>query len=91
MRPSPRIVNILAGLAIAVGGLVIASPAAHAAPADIADCATHLSDQGVEVTDTARTACYVGLVGEQPGCVSALGQLGVADSIAAEACRRAAR
>jgi hypothetical protein len=88
MRPSPRIVSTLASLAVALGGIVIASPTAHA---DLADCASYLQDQGHEVTDATRMACYVGLVGDQRGCASALTQRGMSDSVAAEACRRAAQ
>ncbi|MDH6126756.1 hypothetical protein [Kitasatospora sp. GP82] len=87
MRPSPRIVSALAGLAIAAGGIVISAPAAHA---DLGDCTTYLQSRGFETTDVARTACYYGLVGNQSGCVKELTQLGIQDSVATEGCHRAA-
>ncbi|WP_377270162.1 hypothetical protein [Peterkaempfera sp. SMS 1(5)a] len=87
MRPSTRIVSILACTAAALGGVVITAPAAHA---DLEDCTAYLRDHGYQVSDVARTACYYGLVGEQRGCVRELAQLGVQESAATEACRRAA-
>lgn len=87
MRPSPRIVSTLAGLAIALSGIIVAAPAAHA---DLPACHTYLQEQGVEVTDAVRLACYVGLVGHQGECASALTLVGASDSVATEACRRAA-
>ena len=87
MRPSPRIVSVLAGLALALGGIAIAAPAAHA---DMGDCTGYLQDRGFDVTDTARTACYYALVGQQSMCVDALTPLGIPGAVATEACRRAA-
>ncbi|MGW1890087.1 hypothetical protein ACWCP6_07420 [Streptomyces sp. NPDC002004] len=87
MRASPRIVSTLAGLAIALGGTVVATaPAAHA---DLDACHAYVESQGVTVTDAVRMACYVGLVGDQPGCVRDLTQLHLSDTAATEACRRA--
>ncbi|MFE2698707.1 hypothetical protein ACFXKI_45905 [Streptomyces mirabilis] len=86
MRRSARIPSVLAGLALALGGAVIAAPPAHA---DIAACENHVQDQGSEVTDAVRMGCYVGLVGDQSGCVGDLARAGVADAVAAEACRQA--
>lgn len=86
MRRSACIPSVLAGLALALGGIVIAAPAAHA---DIAACENYVQDQGTEVTDAVRMACYVGLVGDQSGCVSDLVRSGVAGVIATEACRQA--
>ncbi|MFF2129091.1 hypothetical protein ACFVW1_27615 [Streptomyces olivochromogenes] len=86
MRRSACIPSVLAGLALALGGTVIAAPAAHA---DIAACENYVQDQGTEVTDAVRMACYVGLVGDQSGCVGDLTRAGVAGFVATEACRQA--
>ncbi|MFD9656172.1 hypothetical protein [Streptomyces mirabilis] len=86
MRRSACIPSVLAGLALALGGTVIAAPAAHA---DIAACENQVRDQGAEVTDAVRMACYVGLVGDQSGCVGDLARAGVAGAVATEACRQA--
>lgn len=86
MRRSACIPSVLAGLALALGGTVIAAPAAHA---DIAACENQVRDQGTEVTDAVRMGCYVGLVGDQSGCVGDLSRDGVAGAVAIEACRQA--
>ncbi|MER5904835.1 MULTISPECIES: hypothetical protein [Streptomyces] len=86
MRRSACIPSVLAGLALALGGTVIAAPAAHA---DIAACENQVGDQGTEVTDAVRMGCYVGLVGDQSGCVGDLTRAGVAGAVAIEACRQA--
>ncbi|GAA2226521.1 hypothetical protein GCM10010430_01920 [Kitasatospora cystarginea] len=86
MHPSPRIVSTLAALTLTLGGTVIAAPAAHA---DLGDCTAYLQDQGVELTDSIRTACYYGLVGSHDMCVNAMTQAAVSDPVATEACRRA--
>ncbi|MCT9112539.1 hypothetical protein ACFWD7_31520 [Streptomyces mirabilis] len=85
MRRSAFIPSVLAGLALALGGTVIAAPAAHA---DIAACENQVRDQGTEVTDAVRMGCYVGLVGDQSGCVGDLTRAGVAGAVAIEACRQ---
>ncbi|MET7354372.1 hypothetical protein [Streptomyces mirabilis] len=86
MRRSACIPSVLAGLALALGGTVIAAPAAHA---DIGACENYVQDQGTEVTDAVRMGCYVGLVGDQSGCVGDLSRAGVAGAVAIEACRQA--
>lgn len=86
MRRSACIPSVLAGLALALGGTVIAAPAAHA---DIGACENYVQDQGTEVTDAVRMGCYVGLVGDQNGCAGDLARAGVADAVAIEACRQA--
>ncbi|WP_432175390.1 hypothetical protein [Streptomyces sp. Tue6028] len=88
MRRSATIPSVLAGLALALGGVVMAAPAAHA---DIAACQDHVQNQGTEVTDDVRMACYVGLVGDQTRCVSDMAQAGVSNAVATEACRQAPR
>lgn len=87
MRRSACVPSILAGLALALGGAVVAAPAAHA---DISDCQNYVQDQGYDVTDTVRMACYVGLVGDQRSCAVDLNQA-VPGAVAIEACRQAAR
>ncbi|KJK58572.1 hypothetical protein [Saccharothrix sp. ST-888] len=86
MRPSARIPSVLAGLALALGSVVVAAPAAHA---DLKSCQDYVQEQGTEVTDAVHMACYHGLVGDQPGCVSGLTQAGTARAVATEACLRA--
>ncbi|WP_274390288.1 hypothetical protein [Streptomyces adustus] len=41
MRPSARIPGVLAGLALALGGVALAAPAAHA---DLRACENHVQD-----------------------------------------------
>ncbi|MER5603126.1 hypothetical protein [Streptomyces sp. NPDC002265] len=86
MRPSARIPGILAALALALGGAALAAPAAHA---DILACENHVQDQGSEVTDAVRMACYHGLVGDRSGCLSGLTEAGTTHATAVEACRQA--
>ncbi|MFG2943805.1 hypothetical protein [Streptomyces adustus] len=86
MRPSARIPGVLAGLTLALGGVALAAPAAHA---DLRACENHVQDQGSEVTDPVRMACYHGLVGDMSGCVSGLTEAGVTHPAAVEACRQA--
>ncbi|MGW1725004.1 hypothetical protein ACWCQK_18935 [Streptomyces sp. NPDC002306] len=86
MRPSARIPSVLAGLALALGGVALGAPAAHA---DIESCQSHVQENGGEVTDAVRMACYVGLVGDRSGCVDRLSDVGVATTTAFEACRQA--
>ncbi|MEV0411051.1 hypothetical protein AB0I68_09635 [Streptomyces sp. NPDC050448] len=86
MRRPARIPGVLAGLALALGGVVIAAPAAHA---DLVACQDLVQLQGTEVTDAVRIACYVGLTGDQDGCANGLPRPGVEGAIAAEACRQA--
>ena len=86
MHRSACIPSVLAGLALALGGTVIAAPAAHA---DLSACQDHVQDQGTDVTDAVRMACYVGLVGDQSGCVGDLTRADVPRAVAIEACRRA--
>ncbi|MER6996737.1 hypothetical protein [Streptomyces sp. NPDC000410] len=86
MRPSARIPSLLAALALALGGAVIAAPAAHA---DLEACQNHVQGQGTEVTDEVRMACYVGLVGDQSACAEALTKAGATNTAATEACRLA--
>nr|WSW59856.1 hypothetical protein OG513_15375 [Streptomyces sp. NBC_00998] len=86
MRRSARIPGVLAALALALGGLAVAAPAAHA---DIEACQNIVQLQGAEVTDAIRIACYVGLVGDEDGCAKGLTQAGVAGIVATAACREA--
>ncbi|MFD9002046.1 hypothetical protein ACFV0T_13900 [Streptomyces sp. NPDC059582] len=86
MRPSARIPSVLAGLALALGGVGLAAPTAHA---DIQSCQDHVQENGTDVTDAVRMACYVGLVGDQIRCAGGLTDIGVAPATAIEACRQA--
>ncbi|MCJ1679268.1 hypothetical protein MTF65_18345 [Streptomyces sp. APSN-46.1] len=88
MRPSTRIPGILAGLALAVGGIVFAAPAAHA---DIKACEQVVAQQGKQVTGDVTQACYVGQIGDQTSCVSSLEGAGVSNKASADACRAATK
>ncbi len=84
MRPSARIPSILAGLALAVGGVVFAGPAAHA---DAKACEQSLAAQKIQVTDVVRQACYEGQIGNQTSCSASLDEAGISKEDAAQACR----
>ncbi|MFF3352727.1 hypothetical protein ACFYWN_08765 [Streptomyces sp. NPDC002917] len=87
MRTSARTAGVLAGLTLALGGVVFAAPAAHA---DIPACTNMVQQTGVEVSDTVRTACTQGVHADLQGCVSALTGAGVPGGAANGACRMAA-
>ncbi|MCX5071268.1 hypothetical protein ACWGCI_04915 [Streptomyces sp. NPDC054949] len=86
MRSSARIPSLLAGLALAAGGVVIAAPAAHA---DIQACEQHVTQKNKQVTDVVRQACYQGQIGNQTSCTASLDQAGISKNDATEACRAA--
>ncbi|MFG2296282.1 hypothetical protein [Streptomyces sp. NPDC048603] len=83
-RTPARIPGILAGLALAVGGVVFAAPAAHA---DSEDCVQHLMQQNVQITDAVKKACYQGQSEEETTCTSGLQGAGVTEGVAAQACK----
>ncbi|MFD9303341.1 hypothetical protein ACFWCB_11910 [Streptomyces sp. NPDC060048] len=87
MRSSARrIPSLLAGLALAVGGLVLAAPAAQA---DSQACEQHVTQKNAQVTDAVRQACYQGQIGNQTSCTGSLDAAGISKDVAAQACRMA--
>ncbi len=89
MRSSARIPSILAGLALAVGGIAFAAPASPAAHADIQACEQHVGQQNAQVADAVRQACYEGQIGNQTSCTASLDAAGISKDVAAQACRAA--
>ncbi len=87
MRTSTRIAGVLTGLALSLGGVALAAPAAHA---DIPACINMASQAGAEVTDAVTAACTRGVSGDLQGCVSGLTEAGVPGGAANGACRTAA-
>ncbi|MFD9376433.1 hypothetical protein ACFWBH_12995 [Streptomyces sp. NPDC059999] len=86
MRSSARIPSLLAGLALATGGVAIAAPAAHA---DIQACEQHVTQKNKQVTDAVRQACYQGQIGNQTSCTASLDAAGISKNDATQACRMA--
>ncbi|OKK21906.1 hypothetical protein AMK16_01220 [Streptomyces sp. CB00455] len=84
MRSSARISSILAGLALAVGGAVFATPAAHA---DVKTCEQYVAQHKAQVADAVRQACYEGQIGNQTSCSASLDAAGLSKDVAAGACR----
>ncbi|MFG2981581.1 hypothetical protein ACGFYQ_10025 [Streptomyces sp. NPDC048258] len=84
MRSSARIPSILAGLALAVGGIVVTAPVAHA---DIQACEQHVGQQNAQVKDAVRQACYEGQIGNQTSCTASLDEAGISKDVAAQACQ----
>ncbi|MFG2949230.1 hypothetical protein [Streptomyces adustus] len=87
MRTSVRVPGILVGMALALGGVIVCAPSAHA---DLPACHRQVQQAGFEVTDAVRMACYTGLVGDQGACFDALAASAVPRAAAAEACSLAA-
>ncbi|MFD9480788.1 MULTISPECIES: hypothetical protein [Streptomyces] len=83
MRPSARIPSILAGLALAVGGTVIAAPSAHA---DVKACEQYVAKHAPKATDGATEACYQGSIGNQTSCDASLVAVGASKDVASAAC-----
>ncbi len=83
MRPSARIPSILAGLALALGGTVIAAPSAHA---DVKACEQYVATHDAKVTDGVSEACYQGSIGNQTSCDASLVAVGASKDVAASAC-----
>ncbi|MCX5012518.1 hypothetical protein OG765_16135 [Streptomyces sp. NBC_00555] len=86
MRSSARIPSILAGLALTVGGVALAAPAAHA---DMKACEQYVTQHNAQVTDAVRQACYQGQIGNQTSCSASLDAAGISKDVAAGACRAA--
>uniref|UniRef100_A0AAU2JQM4 Uncharacterized protein n=1 Tax=Streptomyces sp. NBC_00049 TaxID=2903617 RepID=A0AAU2JQM4_9ACTN len=84
MRSSARIPSILAGLALAVGGIGLAAPAAHA---DMKACEQYVAQHKAQVTDAVVQACYEGQIGNQTSCSASLDAAGISKDVAAGACR----
>ncbi|MFD4864244.1 hypothetical protein [Streptomyces sp. NPDC058412] len=87
MRTSTRIAGALTGLTLALGGAVLAAPAAQA---DIPACTRMAELAGATASDSVTSACSRGVVGDQQSCVTGLTEAGVAGGAAAGACRAAA-
>ncbi|MFF3558541.1 hypothetical protein ACFYXS_00640 [Streptomyces sp. NPDC002574] len=87
MRTSIRIAHVLTGLTVALGGVALAVPAAHA---DIPTCQNMVRQTGVEVSGAVTSACTRGVHGDLQGCVSGLTAVGVPGGAATGACRAAA-
>ncbi|MGP3684267.1 hypothetical protein ACTVZO_06070 [Streptomyces sp. IBSNAI002] len=87
MRTSTRIAGALTGLALTLGGAVVAAPAARA---DISACADMAGQAGATDSGSARAACGLGVSGDLQSCVSGLTGTGVAGGAATGACRAAA-
>ncbi|MGW1722977.1 hypothetical protein ACWCQK_08635 [Streptomyces sp. NPDC002306] len=87
MQMSARIAAVLAGLALGVGGVALAAPAAQA---DIPACTSMVQKSGVDVSDVVTTACTRGVHRDLQACVSALTGVGVPGGAANGACRMAA-
>ncbi|WP_405424794.1 hypothetical protein [Streptomyces erythrochromogenes] len=82
MRPSARIPSILAGLALAVGGVALAP----SAQADVKACEQYVAQHAPKATDGAAEACYEGQIGNQTSCVSSLVAVGASKDAANSAC-----
>ncbi|MFG2341350.1 hypothetical protein [Streptomyces yangpuensis] len=83
MRPSARIPSILAGLALTVGGAVVAAPSAQA---DVKACEQYVAQHAPKAVDGAAEACYEGTIGNQTSCVSSLVAVGASKDAANSAC-----
>ncbi|MEU8774128.1 hypothetical protein [Streptomyces sp. NPDC048606] len=90
MRTSARIASVLTGLTLALGGVALTAPAAHA---DVTACINEVERElrGGEAPDSIRMACYVGLTGDHEQCVTGLTGSGVTNGTAVSACRVAPR
>ncbi|MEU7057236.1 hypothetical protein [Streptomyces sp. NPDC046197] len=87
MLMSARPTGFLTGLTLALGGVALAAPAAHA---DIPACTKMVQQTGVEVSDAVTKACTLGVHNDLRGCVSALTAVGAPGGAATGACRAAA-
>ncbi|AQT72859.1 MULTISPECIES: hypothetical protein [unclassified Streptomyces] len=83
MRPSARIPSILAGLALAAGGAVVAAPSAQA---DVKACEQYVAQHAPKAVDGAAEACYEGQIGNLTSCVSSLVAVGASKDAANAAC-----
>ncbi|MFJ3975193.1 hypothetical protein [Streptomyces sp. NPDC090021] len=83
MRPSARIPTVLAGLALALGGAVVAAPSAQA---DVKACEQYVAQHAPKAVDDAAEACYEGAIGNQTSCVSSLTEVGASKDAADSAC-----
>ncbi|MER5931770.1 hypothetical protein [Streptomyces sp. NPDC002054] len=91
MRTSTRLAGVLTGLTLALGGAAaLTAPAAHA---DVTACINQVERelQGGEAPASIRTACSVGMGGDQKQCVTGLTTGGVTNGTAVSACRVAAQ
>ncbi|MFJ7592030.1 hypothetical protein ACIQZO_32650 [Streptomyces sp. NPDC097617] len=83
MRPSARIPSILAGLALALGGVAVAAPSAHA---DVKACEQYVAKHAPKATDGAAEACYQGQIGNLTSCNASLVAVGASKDVASSAC-----
>ncbi|MFJ7585960.1 hypothetical protein ACIQZO_00900 [Streptomyces sp. NPDC097617] len=88
MYTSTRIAGVLTGLTLALGGVALVAPVAHA---DIPACTNMAAQAGAEVTDAVTASCRSGVSGDLQGCVSGLTGAGVPGGAANGACRMAAQ
>ncbi|WP_327260942.1 hypothetical protein OG444_04930 [Streptomyces sp. NBC_01232] len=87
MRTSTRIAGALTGLALTLGGAVLAAPSVRA---DIPACTQMATQAGATDSGSVSAACSRGVVGDLQSCVSGLTEAGVAGGAATGACRAAA-
>ncbi|MDD9377295.1 hypothetical protein M8Z33_11525 [Streptomyces sp. ZAF1911] len=90
MRTSSRIAGVLAGLSLALGGVSLAAPAVHAAPADVSACINQVERElkGGEAPASVRASCFLAVTGAQDECVSGLTEgAGVTKGTAEAACK----
>ncbi|MFB6827305.1 hypothetical protein ACFCXA_37595 [Streptomyces virginiae] len=83
MRPSTRVPSILAGIALALGGAVVAAPSAHA---DVKACEQYVAQHAPKATDGAGEACYQGYIGNLTSCNASLVAVGASKDAAQSAC-----
>lgn len=76
-----------AGLALAVGGIALAAPAATAAHANSQQCEQYVAQHNSQVTNDVRQACYEGQIGNQTSCTASLDEAGISKDVADQACR----
>ncbi|MGW2684615.1 hypothetical protein ACWC6I_15855 [Streptomyces sp. NPDC001414] len=87
MRTSTRLAGALTGLTLALGGTVLAAPAARA---DIPACTQMAERAGASASDAVTAACGRGVSGDLQTCVTGLTGAGAAGGAATAACRAAA-
>ncbi|MEI5101747.1 hypothetical protein RB200_28635 [Streptomyces sp. PmtG] len=92
MRLVPRFAAALSGATLALGGLAVVAPAAHATPQA---CQSHVFERYPDADrEAVRLACLRGADGDPISyrhCYIELSDLGVVSNVASEACLRAAR
>ncbi|MGA4848665.1 hypothetical protein ACOBQB_21305 [Streptomyces sp. G5(2025)] len=85
----PRLAAALSGLALILGGAVIAAPAAHATPQA---CFYYVLEQHPETNpEVVERGCVIGAQGDVRACYTELRRDYVPAQIAYEGCRRASQ